>query len=181
MILDQRALGLADGLFHRMKLLGDIETRPARLDHGDDAAKMALGALQPLDRIGMGGMDVNVLCHSNMLSPRGVYSQVRAGTSNSHDAQPFTCAGLLVLREDLRDPALRARGAAWKVALSAALEERFAGIAGAPGGIGLLMASQWQGSLLWWGFDPQGRVEDFVAAGLRGFVSAVLATPAKPG
>jgi hypothetical protein len=88
---------------------------------------------------------------------------------------------LLVLREDLRDPALRARGAAWKVALSAALEERFAGIAGAPGGIGLLMASQWQGSLLWWGFDPQGRVEDFVAAGLRGFVSAVLATPAKPG
>ncbi|MBT1155221.1 TetR/AcrR family transcriptional regulator [Aminobacter anthyllidis] len=79
--------------------------------------------------------------------------------------------GLLVLREDLRDPALRARGAAWKAALSAALEERFTG---APQGIGLLMASQWQGSLLWWGFDPQGRVEDFVAAGLRGFVAAVI-------
>lgn len=82
--------------------------------------------------------------------------------------------GLLVLREDLRDPVLRARGAAWKAALSAALDERFAGIAGAPRGIGLLMASQWQGSLLWWGFDPQGRVEDFVAAGLRGFVAALV-------
>lgn len=82
--------------------------------------------------------------------------------------------GLLVLREDLRDPALRARGAAWKIALSAALEERFTGVAGAPSGIGLLMASQWQGSLLWWGFDPQGRVEDFVAASLRGFVAALV-------
>lgn len=82
--------------------------------------------------------------------------------------------GLLVLREDLRDPVLRARGAAWKAALSSALEERFAGIAAAPAGIGLLMASQWQGSLLWWGFDPQGRVEDFVAAGLRRFVAAVV-------
>ncbi|MBB6466803.1 AcrR family transcriptional regulator [Aminobacter lissarensis] len=86
--------------------------------------------------------------------------------------------GLLVLREDLRDPALRARGAAWKAALSAALDERFAAVAAAPQGIGLLMASQWQGSLLWWGFDPQGRVEDFVAASLRGFVAALLAEPA---
>ena len=34
--------------------------------------------------------------------------------------------GLLVLREDLRDPVLRARGAAWKAALSAALDECFA-------------------------------------------------------
>ncbi|MBE1203151.1 TetR/AcrR family transcriptional regulator [Aminobacter carboxidus] len=86
--------------------------------------------------------------------------------------------GLLVLREDLRDPALRARGAAWKAALSAALDERFTAVAAAPQGIGLLMASQWQGSLLWWGFDPQGRVEDFVAASLRGFVAALLAEPA---
>lgn len=82
--------------------------------------------------------------------------------------------GLLVLREDLRDPVLRARGAAWKAALSAALDERFAGVAGTPKGIGLLMASQWQGSLLWWGFDPQGRIEDFVAAGLRSFVAAIV-------
>ena len=86
--------------------------------------------------------------------------------------------GLLVLREDLRDPVLRARGAAWKAALSAALEERFAAAAAAPKGIGLLMASQWQGALLWWGFDPQGRVEDFVADALRGFIAAVLAEPA---
>ena len=83
--------------------------------------------------------------------------------------------GLLVLREDLRDPALRARGAAWKAALSCALEDCFAAVPHAPPGIGLLMASQWQGSLLWWSFDPQGTVERFVEDSLRRFVSAVVA------
>ena len=89
--------------------------------------------------------------------------------------------GLLVLREDLRDPALRARGARWKAALSRALEECFADLPRTPPGIGLLMASQWQGSLLWWSFDPKGRVEDYVEDNLQAFVSAIIgARPAKP-
>jgi AcrR family transcriptional regulator len=84
--------------------------------------------------------------------------------------------GLLVLREDLRDPVLRARGARWKAALSGALEACFAEVPHAPLGIGLLIASQWQGSLLWWSFDPQGAVEDFVEGSLNGFVAALLAS-----
>jgi AcrR family transcriptional regulator len=82
--------------------------------------------------------------------------------------------GLLVLREDLRDPALRARGARWKAALSAALDARFAGVRHAPEGIGLMMAAQWQGALVWWGFDPAGRIEDHVEAALRSFIAALL-------
>ena len=82
--------------------------------------------------------------------------------------------GLLVLREDLRDPALRARGAAWKAALSKALDDCLSDVPNAPPGIGLLMASQWQGSLLWWGFDPQGRVDAFVEQELRRFIAALL-------
>jgi AcrR family transcriptional regulator len=82
--------------------------------------------------------------------------------------------GLLLLREDLRDPVLRARGALWKEALSSALEDCFAETPQAPPGIGLLIASQWQGSLLWWGFDPQGAVEDFVEDSLKRFVSALV-------
>jgi len=85
--------------------------------------------------------------------------------------------GLLVLREDLRDPALRARGAAWKAALSAALDACFERLPHAPEGIGLIVAAQWQGSLLWWSFDPQGRVEDHVRAHLQRLV-AVLVGPA---
>lgn len=82
--------------------------------------------------------------------------------------------GLLVLREDLRDPALRARGAAWRAALSRVLEDCFAKTPHAPQGIGLLMASQWQGSLLWWSFDPQKDVDRFVEEGLQRFVAAVV-------
>lgn len=82
--------------------------------------------------------------------------------------------GLLVLREDIRDPVLRARGIAWRAALSRALEECFRGLPQVPKGIGLLMAAQWQGSLLWWSFDPRGKVEKFVEDSLRHFVSAVV-------
>jgi len=81
---------------------------------------------------------------------------------------------LLILREDLRDPALRARGAKWKAVLTRALEDCFTAVPHAPPGIGLLMASQWQGSLLWWSFDPKGRVEDHVKDNLRTFVAAIM-------
>lgn len=120
------------------------------------------------------GLDAKTaaLAASTPKTPEGAI-ELLVGLSDYGGIETYA-EGLLVLREDLRDPVLRARGAAWKAALSAALDERFAGIAGVPRGIGLLMASQWQGSLLWWGFDPQGRVEDFVAAGLRGFVAALV-------
>ena len=81
---------------------------------------------------------------------------------------------LLILREDLRDPALRARGAKWKAVLTRALEACFEAVPQAPRGIGLLMASQWQGSLLWWSFDPKGKVEDYVEDNLEHFVSAIV-------
>jgi AcrR family transcriptional regulator len=80
--------------------------------------------------------------------------------------------GLLVLREDFRDPVLRARGAAWKEALSATLEERFAETPNAPEGIGLLLASQWQGALVWWGFEPKDELGRYVEESSRRFLSA---------
>lgn len=81
---------------------------------------------------------------------------------------------LLILREDLRDPALRARGAKWKTVLTRTLEDCFAAELQAPQGIGLLMAAQWQGSVLWWSFDPKGKVETYVEENLENFVSAVI-------
>ena len=81
---------------------------------------------------------------------------------------------LLILREDLRDPALRARGAKWKAVLTRALEECFAAEPQAPQGFGLLMAAQWQGSVLWWSFDPKGKVETYVEENLESFVSAII-------
>jgi hypothetical protein len=82
--------------------------------------------------------------------------------------------GLLVLREDLRDPALRARGAAWKAQLSRALAACFANVRGMPEDIGLLMATHWQGALLWWSFDPDDiELTVYVEHSLRRFVTAI--------
>lgn len=99
------------------------------------------------------------------------------GLSGDYGGIESYANGLLVLREDFRDPVLRARGAAWKTALTRALDDCLSGHPGAPPGLGLLMASQWQGSLLWWGFEPQDSVERYVEGGLRRFVDAVLARP----
>jgi AcrR family transcriptional regulator len=82
--------------------------------------------------------------------------------------------GLLMLREDFRDSRLRARGFAWGEVLSTAITACFAATPGAPDNIGTLMASQWQGCLLWWGFDPAGPVDAHVRRSLEAFVAAVL-------
>ncbi|HWA47376.1 MAG TPA: helix-turn-helix domain-containing protein, partial [Dongiaceae bacterium] len=73
-----------------------------------------------------------------------------AGLSRSYGGIEAYANGLLVLREDVRDPTLRARGTAWKAALAKALDACFAATPRKPRDVGLLLATHWQGSLLWW-------------------------------
>lgn len=81
--------------------------------------------------------------------------------------------GLLVLREDLRDPLLRARGARWRTALVGVLDECLAETGGGRVGLGQLMASQWQGSLTWWGFEPDCAVTVHIDRNLKDFVAVI--------
>jgi AcrR family transcriptional regulator len=82
--------------------------------------------------------------------------------------------GLLLLREDMRDPVLRERGAAWGKTLNRALDACFAGRPGTPKGIGAILASQWQGALLWWAFDPHKPAHEVVNEALKRLVAALL-------
>lgn len=106
-------------------------------------------------------------------TPAGAVEMLVA-LSGSYGGIDAYAEGLMVLREDFRDPALRARGAAWKGALSAALDQCFADIPGAPRDIGLLLATHWQGSLLWWGFDPKEEIGVYVGKALNRFVGSLL-------
>ena len=106
-------------------------------------------------------------------TPEGAI-ELLVGLSRDYGGIEAYAEGLLVLREDFRNPVLRARGALWKKALSRALDDCFAEVPQAPPGIGLLIASHWQGSLLWWAFEPQGPVEDFVEDSLKRFVAAIV-------
>jgi AcrR family transcriptional regulator len=63
--------------------------------------------------------------------------------------------GLLLLREDLRDPELRRRGASWKQTLVEVLAACFRGSPGAPADAADLLVTHWQGAVLWWAFAPE--------------------------
>lgn len=95
------------------------------------------------------------------------------GLSRDYGGIEAYAQGLLLLREDLRDPLLRERGAAWGNTLNVALDACFAATPGAPAGVGRFMASQWQGALLWWAFNPVKPVEAFVDEELARFVALV--------
>jgi AcrR family transcriptional regulator len=108
--------------------------------------------------------------------PRTPAGAVRllVGLSKDYGGIEAYAEGLLVLREDLRDPVLRARGADWREVLAGVLDACFAEIPHAPKGIGLMLAAQWQGALIWWGFDPREPVERAVAKTLRRFVTTIM-------
>ena len=100
--------------------------------------------------------------------------QLLVGLSHQDGAVEDFAEGLLVLREDLRDPVLRSRGTAWEATLTAAIGECFASVPAAPDGIGFALAAHWQGALIWWAFGPQRPLDDYLGESLRTVISILL-------
>jgi AcrR family transcriptional regulator len=72
------------------------------------------------------------------------------------DVAPNLNGGLLLLREDFRNPVLRARGSDWGFRLAGALGRRLTDDRVAADRLGWQMASVWQGAIIWWGFRRDG-------------------------
>ena len=108
------------------------------------------------------------------LSPEGAVRMLVAmfpmGEGESDYAE-----GLLILREDMRDPLLRERGAQWGEALAKALGRRLSGDPARQPLLGRLMASQWQGAQLWWAFERKGDPAGAIGAELRRWCEVMLA------
>jgi AcrR family transcriptional regulator len=81
---------------------------------------------------------------------------------------------LMVLREDLRDPVLRARGAVWIATLAEAIEQRVATVPGGADGLGELVVTHWQGTLTVWGFNRPGPLPAVVRRSLETLFERVL-------
>lgn len=81
--------------------------------------------------------------------------------------------GLLLLREDMLDPVLRLRGVQWKNFLINALDACFTDEPSAPVNVGSIVATYWQGTLLWWAFDPSQPIDVYVEAAMTEFISAL--------
>jgi AcrR family transcriptional regulator len=93
--------------------------------------------------------------------------------SAGYGAGDDAAQGLLLLREDFRDPLLRARGVAWNQALTQALGRRLSDDPEQQVLLGRLMASQWQGAVLWWGFSRQGTLRSVLRRELREWLTAL--------
>lgn len=105
-------------------------------------------------------------------TPEGAVKLLCGLSSDYGDGESYA-NGLLVLREDLRDPDLRARGVAWGNRLSEAVGRRL-GKEDAPASeIGRLMITHWQGSLIWWGFEQVDPLPDYVEQSLRRFLDTL--------
>ena len=89
--------------------------------------------------------------------------------SGSYQAHDFADQ-LRVLREDLRDPVLRARGRRWLARARASEVERRLAPRGA-GGLGELVVAHWQGTLTVWSFT---RVHRISAAAVRRALTDLL-------
>jgi AcrR family transcriptional regulator len=79
---------------------------------------------------------------------------------------------LQLLREDLRNPAFRARGKAWVDMLSVLLQACFAEQSDLPEDFGRLMLAQWQGALVLWAFAPEDRLDSFIGEHLERYLRA---------
>jgi hypothetical protein len=78
--------------------------------------------------------------------------------------------GLLLLREDIRNPTLRARGASWGHNLAKALGRRLSTEPDRGRRLGWQMASLWQGAQIWWAFKRGEPTEHAIRRALEEWV-----------
>ncbi|MCV9960420.1 TetR/AcrR family transcriptional regulator [Pararhizobium sp. BT-229] len=105
-------------------------------------------------------------------TPQGAVMLLVGLSQNYGDNAAVYADGLRLLREDFRDPVLRARGAAWGRALALAIGQCLTAERH-PDAVARLMLAQWQGSLLWWGFEADGPVDVYVETELRRFLDVL--------
>lgn len=87
--------------------------------------------------------------------------------------------GLLLLREDIQNPKLRARGAAWGRMLATALGRRLTDDRQQADCLGWEMAAVWQGAHIWWAFDQSIPADRAISQALEAWMQRVLANQAQ--
>ncbi|MBZ9811149.1 MULTISPECIES: TetR/AcrR family transcriptional regulator [unclassified Mesorhizobium] len=107
------------------------------------------------------------------VNPDGAVAMLLAMFPAGEDAATYG-ESLLILREDMRDPLLRARGLHWGKVLALALGRRLTDDPACQQVLGRLMASQWQGAQLWWAFSREGDPASVIGRELREWCEVML-------
>ncbi|MEZ2409088.1 TetR/AcrR family transcriptional regulator [Bosea sp. RCC_152_1] len=91
----------------------------------------------------------------------------------SETAERDATNGLRLLREDIRNPALRTRGAAWGHRLAEALGRRLSKDRTRGERLGWQMASLWQGAHTWWAFTRDVPADQAIRRVLEDWIRGV--------
>ncbi|WP_447756826.1 hypothetical protein [Sphingopyxis fribergensis] len=169
-------------------LLGAIETTgPAGLTFAKASAVVGLSAATLVQRFGTrDAMTEAVLLHAwdrlealtlaaerdAAPTPAGAVAlllRLMPGSTTVH----HVTEGLLLLREDLLNPVLRARGHAWGAYLASALGQRLTSSTGSAEHMGWQMLALWQGAIIWWAFKRDGDPDDAIRAALEDWLRSV--------
>ncbi|MBN9496896.1 MAG: TetR/AcrR family transcriptional regulator [Alphaproteobacteria bacterium] len=98
-------------------------------------------------------------------SPAGAIS-ILLGLIPASRTEYALADGLLLLREDIRNPTLRKRGTAWGASLARALGRRLTTRTKHAERMGWQMASVWQGTLIWTAFKRDAAPRDAIRVAL---------------
>lgn len=107
------------------------------------------------------------------LSPNGAI-EILLRLMPPETAERDTTNGLLVLHEDIRNPQLRARGAAWGHNLAGILGRRLSDQPEEGKKLGGQMASIWQGALIWWAFTREQPADQVIREMLTEWVARTV-------
>ena len=143
--------------------------------HGNRSSLMRAALLHAWDDLDARTAEADALQPE---TPEGAIALLVSLSGDTPEIEDYA-GGLLLLREDMRDPALRDRGAAWGRALARALGRRLSVDPARQQVLGRLIASQWQGAQIWWGFSREESLAAAVAADLRDWCTATLARAAR--
>lgn len=105
------------------------------------------------------------------LTPEGAI-RVLLRLVNRENPEQNETDGLLILREDIRNPILRTRGATWGAALAAALGRRLTDDTAKATSFGWQMAEVWMGARIWWAFTRTEPFDIAIRRSLKEWCSA---------
>lgn len=176
---------LLSAAFHIVQLSG-----PAALSFGSLASEIGLAASTIVQRFGSKAAllraalalawdrldDATASATSAAAVDSSGVVDLLVALSGQYDAHDFADQ-LLVLREDLRDPVLRARGEAWIGDLVRAIEVRLASVPGGADGLGQLIVAHWQGTLTVWSFTRSGPLQERVRVSTTELLTRLGARP----
>ncbi|MCA0204621.1 MAG: TetR/AcrR family transcriptional regulator [Proteobacteria bacterium] len=175
-----RRKSISDDLLLDRLLVGIAQTGPADLSFARAARVAGLSAPTLVQRFGSREAMVEAVllrawdlldartaaadaaCGPGALGAVDLLLQLTLGGDAAHDSGD----GLLLLREDIRNPVLRARGAAWGETLVQAIARRLPEDGAR---LGWEAVSLWQGAIIWWSFRRNAPLAEVVASTLEGW------------